>query len=768
MTAAPVLTCANLGDMEEVDTRLMEQVLRALREEGFLEQGSDLEKYTLLLPEAPPLDIPGTINYRAALTIGHPELGIIFIHDDGIFRNSLEHSSDDPLENSPDKIIGFIKLKTENLLRNQLDLVEDFASGKLILPVSYILFGFNTSRFELPPDIYRGELGITGVFKQIKSNNESSRSGWEKLFREERHHKLNIAGSVLTGTITVRKRIEAPKELPPEGSIADTIRQLQRHIAASDHRLLSTFLRNWEGIQRIRGLAGSGKTAMLALKAFHLHYRHPDWNIIITYYSRSLYAQFEKILNDLAAYFQREINPEKIRVMHAWGGRNRPGLYSTLANKIGEEAETFSQAKTLSQHGKPQQIFAGAVDRLVKKIEEQLNLGEFKPEYDAILIDEAQDMPKEFFRMVWLATKKPKRIAYAYDEMQNLAGEDLPGPNVLFGDDATFHEEGENDIWLEKVYRTNRFVLLTAHALGFGIYRKGGQVQAFDPPRTWLKIGYQIKDGKLDYKKKVVLERSSEAHDSFSEKLFTESKIGEFIHFRVFESKKYEIDAILQQLSEDLKQGVSPKNIIIVAYEPTQAAQYYNDLLRRYQWLRSRDQNGKQEDLDLHLVGNITPPEQVFKDNSIAIMHIYRAKGLEAPIVYVVGCEDAESLGDPVDSRFTADLLRRRNFIFTAITRAHGWVRIFGSGKKAETLRDEFRRLKEFGFAFDFVYPSKEEVKKMHAIRVQAKEEEYYVHILNIINKDPALKEMYIQLEQTSGRRIALEFAKRLIDKRKL
>lgn len=733
---------------------LRERALHSLREIGLLgdREIPEESQSILLLPEAPPLDIQGTINYRAALTIGHPQLGIVFVHDASLFEASLERSSENPLDDSPQEVIGYIKLKTENLLRNRRDLVENPLTGDLILPVSYILFGFPVSGIGEP--FYQGELGLTEALKKAKES-ASFKQGWNALSQEERHQKLNIASSVLTGTVAVRKRIEAPKELPPKGSIANTIRQLQRHISASDHRLLAAFLRDWKGIQRIRGLAGSGKTAMLALKAFHMHYRNPDWNIVITYYSRSLYAQFEKILNELAAYFQREINPEKIRVMHAWGGRERPGLYYSLAKRIGMEPKTFSQAQLPSGNGESQQAFAGVVSDLVKKLESELKKGKYKPIYDAILIDEAQDMPKEFFRMVWLAAKEPKRIAYAYDEMQNLVGKGLPGPKELFGEDVDFQEEGENDIWLERVYRTNRFILLSAQALGFGIYREQTQIQAFDPPSTWTKIGYKVKEGRLDFGERVVLERKKEAHDPFSEGLFPKEKVDEFIQFRVFQSREDEVRAVFRQIKKDLAEGVTKNNILVVAYKPTHSRQYYNNL-KMY-----ADQD---EDVKFHLVGNTTPPEEVFREDSIAVMHIYRAKGLEAPIVYVVGCEEAEPPEHLTVSGLTTDHVRRRNFIFTAITRAHGWVRIFGSGERAEALRKEFNRLKEKDFTFDFVYPSKGDVERMHAIRVEAMTEgKYPDNILNSISENPNLRKLYQSLERELGKDKALKAIKVLL-----
>lgn len=38
-----------------------------------------------------------------------------------------------------------------------------------------------------------------------------------------------------------------------------------------------------EGPQRIRGLAGSGKTIVLALKAAYLHTQYPDMKIAVTF-----------------------------------------------------------------------------------------------------------------------------------------------------------------------------------------------------------------------------------------------------------------------------------------------------------------------------------------------------------------------------------------------------------------------------------------------------------------------------------------------------
>lgn len=51
---------------------------------------------------------------------------------------------------------------------------------------------------------------------------------------------------------------------------------------------------------------------------------------------------------------------------------------------------------------------------------------EYEPEYDVMLIDEAQDMPSSFFRLIYSNVKEPKRIIWAYDELQNLSNVEMP------------------------------------------------------------------------------------------------------------------------------------------------------------------------------------------------------------------------------------------------------------------------------------------------------------------------------------------------------
>lgn len=82
---------------------------------------------------------------------------------------------------------------------------------------------------------------------------------------------------------------------------------------------------------------------------------------------------------------------------------------------------------------------------------------------------------------------------------------------------------------------------------------------------------------------------------------------------------------------------------------------------------------------------------------SVTFTGIYRAKGNEAGMVYVINAQDCNGYG--------TGLASLRNRLFTAITRSKAWVRIIGYGPRMQGLIDEFSALKQRGFVLDFCYP---------------------------------------------------------------
>jgi superfamily I DNA and RNA helicase len=65
---------------------------------------------------------------------------------------------------------------------------------------------------------------------------------------------------------------------------------------------------------------------------------------------------------------------------------------------------------------------------------ELLNNDDELPElFDAILIDEAQDFHFDFYKLCYAILREPKRLVWAYDEVQSLESLSIPTTADIFG-----------------------------------------------------------------------------------------------------------------------------------------------------------------------------------------------------------------------------------------------------------------------------------------------------------------------------------------------
>jgi superfamily I DNA and RNA helicase len=196
-------------------------------------------------------------------------------------------------------------------------------------------------------------------------------------------------------------------------------------------------------------------------------------------------------------------------VMHAWGSSRDVGVYSSICSQYGVTAQDWRTAD--ARFGN--RAFEGICEELNAIIKKQGP----KPIFDAVLIDEAQDFPTSFFRMIYNAVPDPHRIMWAYDDLQNLGDYEMRSEHDLFGVDelgrplVTLHNEVDKpkeDIVLPVCYRNTPWTLATAHALGFGIYRPEGLIQMFEEPSIWPRIGYEVTRGQLQLGAALAVRRS--------------------------------------------------------------------------------------------------------------------------------------------------------------------------------------------------------------------------------------------------------------------
>ena len=374
-----------------------------------------------------------------------------------------------------------------NKIEARLKLQRDLVRGrKLRVPLSVITFAPGASVAaanqgnEFP---LADELTLPSVLEEIE---------WDT--KDEDLYRLTL--SAIESLSSIRKSRSKREVVRPDLRGAK-LKNLENSIATLDHRQNRAVIETVEGVQRLRGLAGSGKTIVLALKAAYLHTQHPEWRIAVTFNTRSLKGQFKRLINNFCIEQSGE-EPDwaRIRVVNAWGapgGDDRDGIYYEFCRNMGQDFYDFRSA---AQIFGSDQAFDRACLSALDKVKNPAQL------YDVILVDEAQDFGSGFLKLCYAMLRTPKRLVYAYDELQNLSGTSLPPPEEMFGKDVrglplvTLGGDPRRDVILQKCYRNSRPVLVTAHCLGFGIYRRPptdkdiGLVQMFDHPNSmggnWL------------------------------------------------------------------------------------------------------------------------------------------------------------------------------------------------------------------------------------------------------------------------------------------
>jgi superfamily I DNA and RNA helicase len=220
-------------------------------------------------------------------------------------------------------------------------------------------------------------------------------------------------------------------------------------------------------------------------------------------------------------------------------------------------------------------------------------------------------------------------------------------------------------------------------------------VQHPDDPVLWSEIGYEVVKGDLQLGHKVVLQRSVESAPKFFHEFLTAD---DAVQFHCFNDEHQQFIAVARMIKDDVVAGELYPHDIAVVFPEALSAEKRGLAFRQF----LADQG-----LDSHLVGVTSSRDGFFIENKVAVSGPHRAKGNEAPIVYVMDAEFCSSGGE---------LIKKRNILFTAITRSRGWVRVCGCGDGMKVLLAEFEKLKGKGFKLDFTIPTAEELKKMRTL----------------------------------------------------
>lgn len=467
----------------------------------------------------------------------------------------------------------------------------------------------------------------------------------------------------------------------PAQNMFEAIELNNKKIAQFDYDQMAASLTITDKSERIRGLAGSGKTVLLAMKAARLHKRFPDKKIAFIFYTKSLYNQannlIRKYYNQIA---DDEPNWENLKVLHSWGGATTgEGFYSYVCKEHGIIPKTLRQGD------------------LVSNCKELLDRADLRPLFDFILIDEAQDFPLEFFLLVERMARAPKKVVIAYDELQTTNDIHIPEFEELFGSTGgtpNITLEPQHDYILKKSYRNTLDVLLTAFSFGFGFYHNITQI--IQDTTTWEALGFECKS-ELTPGNEVVIHRPKQNSPNSISDFYPEEKPVTCQIYASQEEQSLDITQKIQKLMREQK--VRATDIMVIDIKMNKS-KVLNDIQYYLQNM----------EISSHIPGVVSDSRDFYVDGHVTLTTPRNAKGNEVPIVFVVGCEDIYVKASRGAQR------QARNFMFISITRSKGWAFLSAVGRVKTAFSDEYKKIQKNLPDMKFLYPSEDVIKELAKI----------------------------------------------------
>ena len=248
----------------------------------------------------------------------------------------------------------------------------------------------------------------------------------------------------------------------------------------------------------------------------------------------------------------------------------------------------------------------------------------------------------------------------------------------------------------------------------------------------WEDIGYVVKAGAFVEGSQIVVERPEEN----SLKIISDrSGYDQIVQLHSFESMQDEAQHVATSISSDLADGLDPEDVIVVCVDDRNAKSYLSEIERALHKHKVHCNNLHSDSFGIR---DFTAKERV------TLSTVHKAKGNEAFMVYVVG----------VDAVMYNPDVRRRNMLFTAMTRAKGWVRLSGMGEGAERCAVELQRAKEHYPALVFKYPGPEELKIMKRDLAEAADKKLKARrLLEQLQEDFTDEEIQQIMKEAKGRR---------------
>jgi superfamily I DNA and RNA helicase len=470
--------------------------------------------------------------------------------------------------------------------------------------------------------------------------------------------------------------------------------QLKQWIGEQDEQQKEIGFQIPPGPQRISGIAGSGKTVLLCQKAAQMYVRSEreglDWHIALVFFTRSLYEPFidcvDRWLDVLTnGEIRYDSNNPKFQVLHAWGSKDQPGLYSIMARA--HHVRTFVDN---SLFWSPEEKLAYLCKKLLTE------RPQISPQFDAVLIDEGQDLvidnPNLLYQrrqaIYWLAWQslRPispelpnrRRLIWAYDEAQSLKSLIVPTASQVLGEElsqsiggkqGSLYSGGIRKAYaLKKCYRTPGQILMAAHAIGMGLVRPSGMLGYLKNKQDWQRLGYEVEGDFRKVGSTITLYRPDRSSPNPAHQYWH----GQLLQFKRYDSRPQELEALVHNIQDDLDNGgLQPSRdlLVIILGQPSTSKVLESSVARTL--MKSGIKIYLAGASGCNTIDSQSHPDHFWTPEAITLSRIHRAKGHEAFQVYIIGLDEvAKNEGN----------LMLRNQVFVAMTRTKAWVTLSGIG----------------------------------------------------------------------------------------
>lgn len=588
---------------------------------------------------------------------------------------------------------------------------------------------FNVSSILFAPNLE--DVDVLDIECSVITNKGELLNNFDNIQRDMKKIDNEIildALAIIEGSIAITK----PKDRAlgdGEGMTkAYIMKKLEEEIAKFDDTQKYAALSQIDGPQRIRGLAGSGKTIILCMKVALLHLKYPTKKILYTFMTKSLYDYIEKLITRFYKVVGDGSLPDFencIHIRHAWGGENIKGVYYEAAIRNGIDSISFSDAARQVGRG---DAFNYICDQLLLD-----RRGNLEKTYDYVFIDEAQDFGTAFYKLCRSIVKNDC-IVWGYDELQNIFNIDMQDTNTIFKDDRINskgidlvelqkqYPDMDNDIVLSKSYRNLKEIIVLAHAIGFGIYNDT-LIQSLENDEHWRDLGYSIIEGTCENGHEVKIERPDSSSPLAN---WYNRDIDDIIKMNLDASWEEEIRFVCDEIENAIKvDKLRADDIMVICLDDRHAKGYFYEISEE---LYKRG-------IYTHNLTSNSYEKGFMEDDCVTLTTVYKAKGNESAMVFIVGCDVFEN---------NKDSISMRNKLFTSITRAKAWIRLSGLTK---SLQKEIIKVKDKKFILEFTYKDSKVIKRDLA-EINAKKSQVRDQVGNFIfnlEKDGYSKEDIIK-----------------------